>query len=167
MCPVPGPARRLVPGAGLAADTPADFYTGAESRVQQRSPVTREERGRLGGPLLTGHEDLSRTLVFHLFIRMTALVYTTCRRYAKVGCLSYVRGCWPAPPRAVWRVFIRKFYILTFSGWRCIIQQQQQPGHNTQQAACAVPGLARTRLGTRRQHRAAATGPELITQAGD
>ena len=47
MCPVPGPARRLVPGAGLAADTPADFYTGAESRVQQRSPVTKEERGRL------------------------------------------------------------------------------------------------------------------------
>ena len=76
MCPVPGPARRLVPGAGLAADTPADFYTGAESRVQQRSPVTREEGGGLGGPLLTGHEDLSRTLVFHFFVRMTALVYT-------------------------------------------------------------------------------------------
>ena len=34
-------------GAGLAADTPADFYTGAESRVQQRSPVTREERGEV------------------------------------------------------------------------------------------------------------------------
>lgn len=47
MCPVPGPARRLVPGAGLAADTPADFYTGAESRVQQRSPVTKEARERL------------------------------------------------------------------------------------------------------------------------
>ena len=78
MCPVPGPARRLVPGAGLAtaADTAADFYTGAESRVQQRSPVTREERGRLEGPLLTGHEDLSRTLVFHIFFRMTTLVYT-------------------------------------------------------------------------------------------
>ena len=68
---MPGPARRLVPGAGLAADTPADFYTGAESRVQQRSPVTREERGGL-----TGHEDTSRTLVFHFFVRMTALVYT-------------------------------------------------------------------------------------------
>ena len=135
------------------------------SREQSPAAVTSNQggEGKVGGyPLLTGHEDLSKTLVFHVFVRMTAR-YTGLPS-AKVGCLSYVRGCRPAPPRAVWRVFIRKFYILTFSGWRCIIQQQ--PGHNTQQAACAVPGLARTRLGTRRQHRAAA-GPELITQAGD
>ena len=82
-------------------------------------------------------EDLSRTSVFHFFVRMTALVYTGFLS-AKVGCLSYVRGCWPAPPRAVWRVFIRKFYILTFSGWRCIIQQQQPGSQYTQASLCSA-----------------------------
>ena len=72
------------------------------SREQSPAAVTSNQggEGKVGGyPLLTGHEDLSRTSVFHIFVRITALVYTTCRRYAKVGCLSYVRGCWPAPPR--------------------------------------------------------------------
>ena len=72
------------------------------SREQSPAAVTSNQggEGKVGGyPLLTGHEDLSRTSVFHIFVRITALVYTACRRYAKVGCLSYVRGCWPAPPR--------------------------------------------------------------------
>ena len=67
------------------------------SREQSPAAVTSNQGGERGG--LTGHEDTSRTLVFHFFVSITALVYTTCRRSAKVGCLSYVRGCCPAPPR--------------------------------------------------------------------
>ena len=70
------------------------------SREQSPAAVTSNQggEGKVGGyPLLTGHEDLSKTLVFHVFVRMTAR-YTGLPS-AKVGCLSYVRGCWPAPPR--------------------------------------------------------------------